>query len=125
MCAIDVALPTIIVAWLQKIATDQGCSLDSALTSFEDILFWDAARAGYTYLNANPEDRASFDAKIALWDSALGDGLAAYRFREGACGRSASRPQASIRSSANQSAGTLSTRGRCASASSIASWGCW
>jgi hypothetical protein len=84
MCAIDVALPTIILAWLHKFATDQGCSLDSALTSFEDILFWDAARAGYTYLNANPEDRASFDAKIALWDSALGDGLAAYRFSEGA-----------------------------------------
>ncbi len=46
-----------------------------AVARYDDDLFWEAAREGYERMNADPEDRAEFDAEIAAWDVTLNDGL--------------------------------------------------
>lgn len=46
-----------------------------AVARYDDDLFWEAAREGYERMNADPEDRAEFDAEVAAWDVTLNDGL--------------------------------------------------
>ena len=46
-----------------------------AVAKYEDELFWKKAREGYERMNADPEDRAAYDAEVTLWDTTLGDGL--------------------------------------------------
>jgi predicted DNA-binding protein len=46
-----------------------------AVARYDDDLFWEAAREGYERMNADPEDRAEFDAEISAWDVTLNDGL--------------------------------------------------
>lgn len=64
---------------LAKIAKAQNRSMTQiaaeAVAKYEDELFWAKAREGYERLNADPEDRAAYDAEMALWDTALSDGL--------------------------------------------------
>lgn len=64
---------------LAKMAKAQNRSMTQiaaeAVAKYEDDLFWAKAREGYERMNADPEDRAAYDAEMALWDTALGDGL--------------------------------------------------
>lgn len=64
---------------LAKLAKSQKRSMTQivaeAVAKYEDELYWQKAREGYERMNADPEDRARYDAETALWDTALGDGL--------------------------------------------------
>jgi hypothetical protein len=53
-----------------------------AIAKYEEELFWRKAREGYERLNADPEDRAAYDAEMALWDTALMDGLEDFPYEE-------------------------------------------
>ncbi len=71
---------------LARIAREQGRSMTQiageAIAKYEDDLFWKKAREGYERMNADPEDRADYDAEMALWDTALGDGLKDFPYDE-------------------------------------------
>jgi predicted transcriptional regulator len=64
---------------LARLARAQGRSMTQivgeAIAKYEEDLFWQKARDGYERMNADPEDRAAYDAGMALWDTALGVGL--------------------------------------------------
>jgi predicted DNA-binding protein len=49
--------------------------VSEAVSRYEDEVFWQRAREGYERMNAEPEDRAAYDAEMRLWDTALADGL--------------------------------------------------
>ena len=53
-----------------------------AVAKYEDEVFWRRAREGYERMNADPNDRAAYDAEMALWDTALGDGLKDFPYDE-------------------------------------------
>lgn len=56
--------------------------VEDAIAIYEKELFWEAMEEGYAQLNANPEDRAAFDAEVSAWDSTLNDGLEDYPYDE-------------------------------------------
>ena len=49
--------------------------VSEAIAKYEEDLFWQKAREGYERMNADPEDRAAYDAETRLWDASLADGL--------------------------------------------------
>lgn len=71
---------------LLKLARAQGRTMTQivgdAVSEYEKEQFWKKTREGYERMNADPEDRAAFDAEMALWDSTLQDGLEAFPYDE-------------------------------------------
>lgn len=53
-----------------------------AVARYDNDLFWEAVDEAYDRMNADPEDRAEFDAEIAVWDVTLLDGLEDYPYDE-------------------------------------------
>ena len=53
-----------------------------AVARYDKALFWEAVDEAYERMNADPEDRAAFDAEVAAWDVTLLDGLAEYPYDE-------------------------------------------
>jgi hypothetical protein len=51
-----------------------------AVAKYEEALFWKAVDEGYERINADPEDRAAFDAEVAAWDGTLNDGLEEFPY---------------------------------------------
>ncbi len=56
--------------------------VDEAVSRYDDELFWKAVDEAYDRMNADPEDRAAFDAEIAAWDGTLLDGLSDFPYHE-------------------------------------------
>ncbi len=53
-----------------------------AVAKYDDALFWEAVDEAYERMNADSEDRAEFDAEIAVWDVTLLDGLEDFPYDE-------------------------------------------
>ena len=71
---------------LQELAKVEHRSMakivSDAIARYEEETFWRKAREGYERLNADPQDRAEFDAEISHWDITLQDGLKDFPYNE-------------------------------------------
>lgn len=71
---------------LAKLAKAQNRSMTQvvaeAVAKYADAIFWEKAREGYERMNADPDDRAEQATEMALWDTALGDGLEDFPYDE-------------------------------------------
>lgn len=71
---------------LTRLARAQGRSMTQivgeAIARYEEELFWQRAREGYERIHADPNHRAALDAEMALWDTALADGLDDFPYDE-------------------------------------------
>jgi hypothetical protein len=63
----------------RRLAADRNSSIGDvivkALERYEEEEWWDAVDASYARLRDDPVASAEFDAEVAIWDTALMDGL--------------------------------------------------
>ncbi len=82
--SVTIRIPQVTHDTARRLAAEKKRSISEviaeALERYDEEAWWDAVDASYARLRDDPIANAEFDAEMAIWDTALLDGLEEYPY---------------------------------------------